>query len=200
MKNDDKNENEEAIPSPFESEISDDVEFVAEDGEGNTLSSDAKVKKLRAELAKANKERTEYLTGWQRAQADYVNLKKEEQAKRESLATVIKEDFAESLLPALDSFTMAMSNKQAWEKVDANWRVGVEYIYTQLLKSLSDHNITQINEVGVPVDGFAHQAVEVVETDDASKDDTVAAILQMGYKIGDKIIRPARVSVWGKKK
>lgn len=191
-----KEKSEEPVVSPFIEDSFEDIDFVEEDGEGNTLSPDAKIKKLRAELARANKERTEYLTGWQRAQADYVNLKKEEQGKREALSLLIKEDFVESLLPALDSFTMAMSNKEVWEKVDPNWRTGVEYIHTQILKALGDHGVLPIDQTNIPIDGFLHQAISVLETEDSAKDDTVADVVQVGYKIGDKVIRPARVVVF----
>lgn len=177
-------------------ELSDDVSFVEEDGEGAELSSSAKIKKLREELKTANKERLEYLTGWQRAQADYVNLKKESGESLIRGKEIGREQLLDSLLPALDSFDMAIGNKESWEKVDANWRNGIEYIYSRLLTALTENNVTVIDSVGAPFDPNLHEAIENIPTDDTGRDHTIESIIQKGYKMGDRILRPARVKVY----
>lgn len=168
--------------------------------DGDALPTKDVVKKLREENKKLRAEKEEYLTGWQRAKADYVNLQKDEEVKRKELRTYVTTGIIEDLLPALDSFDMAMGNKEAWEKVDANWRNGVEYIRAQFTRVLEDHNVTAINQIGVPFDHNIHEAIENVPTENESADHTVASIIQSGYKIGDKIIRPARVKVFEFKK
>jgi molecular chaperone GrpE len=171
-------------------------EDVAYDDESGAA---GKLKKLREDLKKANQEKTEYLTGWQRAKADYVNLQKEQNEMLKMIGTRTKEKFMEDLLPTLDAFDVAMGNKEAWEKVDANWRMGVEYIYNQFVNALSENGVSKINQTGVPFDPSIHESIETVSTDDASKDNTIAQVIQSGYKIQDRVIRPARVKVYSQK-
>jgi molecular chaperone GrpE len=182
------------IPQEDEDDI---VEFVYnEDGEEDLK---ATLKKLRKDIKEARKEKAEYLDGWQRAKADYQNYKNAEGERLISYAVNAKERMIDSLLPALDSFDMAMMNKEAWEKVDQNWRTGVEYIYNQFLTSLGDNGVSTIDKVDVSFDPNLHQSIETLDTDDESKDHTIAKIIQKGYKMGDRIIRPARVVVYIKK-
>ena len=178
-------------PEDFE-----DVSFVASTEDGEPLPTKDVVKKLRDDLKKARAEKDEYLVGWQRAKADYVNLQKELDSVRLNSSTLAKEKMAKNLLPVLDSFDMAFANKEAWEKVDANWRTGVEYIFAQFMTGLSDSGIEKIDKVGVPFDPNLHQSIESIPTTDQSKDHTIEKILQAGYKMGDRIIRPARVNIY----
>jgi molecular chaperone GrpE len=100
------------------------------------------------------------------------------------------------LLPVIDSFSMAMSNKEAWEKVDANWRTGVEYIYQQMMAVLKDRTFSVFGAVGEAFDPLLHEAVSETETTDPSLAHTISAVLQQGYKLGDNVLRAARVSVY----
>ena len=70
-----------------------------------------------------------------------MNLERSEETKRKELRAHITAGFVEDLLPTLDSFDMAFANKEAWEKVDANWRAGVEYIYQQLVRTVEDYGV-----------------------------------------------------------
>lgn len=173
-----------------------DVTFVDSTEDGDALPTKDIVKKLREDLKKARADKEEYLVGWQRAKADYVNLQKEMEIVRKATVTLTKERMAETLLPVLDSFDMAFANKEAWAKVDATWRTGVEYIHAKLITSLSDSGIEPINTVGAVFDPNLHESIESIPTDDKSKDHTVEKILQAGYKMGERVIRPARVTVY----
>lgn len=177
-----------------------DVSFVDSTEDGDELPTKDIVKKLREDLKTARKEKEEYLTGWQRAKADYVNLQKDSDAKYKELRTMVTGNMVEDLLPVLDSFNMAMGNKEAWEKVDANWRNGVEYIHQQFLRVLADNNVTALDQVDVMFDPMLHESIETIPTEDESKDHKIAQVVQTGYKIGEKVIRPARVKVWEFKK
>ncbi len=177
-----------------------DVTFVDSTEDGDALHTKDIVKKLRDDLKKARTDKEEYLTGWQRAKADYVNIQKEMDQVRSNTAILTKEKIVENLLPALDSFDMAFANKEAWEKVDQNWRVGVEYIYQQLMTSLSDSGVEKIDKSGILFDPNLHQSIENIETLEESKDHTIEKIIQAGYKIGDRIVRPARVNIYEFKK
>lgn len=178
----------------------DDISYVESTEDGDTLPTKDIVKKLREDLKKARSEKEEYLTGWQRAKADYVNLQKEMDMVRANTSVLTKEKMVENLLPSLDSFDMAMGNKENWEKVDPNWRTGVEYIYQQIMTGLSDSGIEKIDKVNIPFDPMLHESIESVPTDDESKDHTIAKVIQAGFKIGERVIRPARVHLFEYKK
>lgn len=126
--------------------------------------------------------------------------KKELESVRLSNSVIAKEKMATNLMPALDSFDMAFSNKEAWEKVDKNWRMGVEYIYSQFMTGLANSGIEKIDKVGVPFDPSLHHSISAVSTDKESQDHTVESIIQVGYRIGERVIRPARVNIYEFKK
>ena len=177
-------------------EYFEDVSFVDSTEDGDVLPTKDIVKKLREELKAARKEKEEYLTGWQRAKADYVNLQKDEEGKRKDLRSLITIGLIEDLLPALDSFDMAFANKEAWEKVDANWRNGVEYIQQQFLRALESYGVSKIDQANVLFDPMIHESIETIETNEESKNHMISVVTQSGYKIGDRVIRPARVKVF----
>ena len=175
-----------------------DVTFVESTEDGDALPTKDIVGKLRADLKKVREEKEEYLTGWQRAKADYVNLQKEADVKFSRGKEIGIEELADSLFPALDAFDMAMSNKEAWEAVDKNWRQGIEYIHSKFLQALADNNVTAIGKVGEKFDPMLHESIESISIDDESKDHTIEKVIQAGYKIGERVIRPARVNVYEK--
>jgi molecular chaperone GrpE len=154
------------------------------------------LKDLKEKMKILEKEKKEYLDGWQRSRADYANLQKTSDEDRKRMRGLIEENFIEDLLPVIDSFSMAMSNKEAWEKVDPNWRTGVEYIYQQLMTVLKDRGFTTFGAVGDTFDPTLHEAVSEKETDDAMVNHTIATVLQQGYKLDDNVLRAARVSVY----
>jgi molecular chaperone GrpE len=197
---DQQNINEDLKENNNEEEVFEDISFVDSTEDGEALPTKDIVKKLRDDIKKLQKEKEEYLTGWQRAKADYVNLQKDEEGKRKELRNFVTFGLVEDLLPALDSFDMAFANKDAWEKVDKNWRAGVEHIYNQFLGALESYGVSKIGEVGGIFDHNIYEAVETITIEDEGKDHTIESLIQSGYKIGDKIIRPARVKVYEYKK
>src|SRR4051812_48886618 len=124
----------------MDKENNDEVEDVVfegtAEGEGEAQAKD-KIKKLRDDLKACQTEKTDYLTNWQKERADFINYKKDDEARRKNILVMAREQFTEELLPVLDAYDMAFSNKETWEKVDKSWRMGVEYIHQQLLKVLS---------------------------------------------------------------
>jgi len=173
-----------------------DLDFVESTEDGEALPTKDVVKKLREEIKLIRKEKEEYLTGWQRAKADYVNLQRELDLARVNISIITREKMTEKLLPALDSFDMAFSNKEHWETLDKEWRTGIESIHQQLIKGLEGSGIEKIDQSDVPFDPNIHQSISVVETNDKTKDHTVEKVLQVGYKIGERIIRPAKVTIY----
>ena len=171
------------------------VVFESEDGEGNTLNPAAKIKQLREKLKKSEAERMEYLSGWQRAKADLINARKRDEEDKKDFVKYANEDLISEILSVLDSFDMAFANNEAWEKVDKNWRVGVEYIYSQLLSALERFNLKVINPVGQKFDPNHHVSIEGVEVTDKAQDGMIVSVVQKGYELSGKVIRAPKVRV-----
>ncbi|HBA46064.1 nucleotide exchange factor GrpE [Candidatus Nomurabacteria bacterium RIFCSPLOWO2_02_40_28] len=154
------------------------------------------LKKLRADLKSCQKEKEEYLTGWQKERAEFANYRKGEDDRKTMFSESMREHILSRFLTVIDSFDMAFANKQAWEKVDENWRKGVEYIHSQMNTIFEDYGVKQVGTVGEAFDPSIHQSIEVVETDKKELDHTVSDVIQKGYKLGERVMRPARVNIY----
>lgn len=166
-----------------------------EEGE-NFKDSVERLKKLKAELAACQKEKQEYLDGWQRAKAEHINAKKREEEERKEFVKFSHKELVKEILPALDSFHIAFGNKAAWEKVDLNWRMGVQYIYSQLFGVLERHGVGLIEpKVGEPFDPKRHASVETAAVLNKEQNHTVLETVQKGYTLHGRVIQPAKVKV-----
>jgi len=166
-----------------------DDSVVAEENAAETI------KKLREKLKKAQGEAQEYLTGWQRAKADLVNARKRDEADHKEFVKFANERLIDGLIPVLDSFGLAMGNKEVWEKADKNWRIGVESIANQLRKALADAGLEEVDPVGQKFDPMRDEAAEYVPVDSESKNHMIIGVLQKGYNLNGRSMRPAKVRV-----
>ena len=174
----------------------DDVTFEAELDADNAKDPAEMIKALKEKLKISQKERQEYLEGWQRTKADYANARKEEDKSRAEFVKFSKEEVIRDILPALDSFHSAFSNKASWEKVDLNWRMGVQYIYSQLVTALEKNGISFIEpKVGEVFDTLRHESIATVLTDREGDNHTVAEVVQKGYSLHGKVVQPAKVKL-----
>lgn len=171
-------------------------EIVDTDSEGNEKSLQTKLKELRSKLKQTEKERNEYLDGWQRAKADAINKQKETEERQKDFAVFANQKLLLEMIPVMDSFQMAMANKEAWNAVDSNWRIGVEYIKSQLESVFSSHGLTVFGKVGDIASPEIYTSIETLETENQELDGTVAEILQYGYKIKDRIVREAKCKTY----
>ena len=177
----------------------DDIEFESynDDSPGGLSSSpEEKIKKLKEKLKQTEKEKQEYLDGWQRSKADFVNFKKREVDGKEEFTKFARESLINDLLPVLESFDMAFSNKEAWQKVDPSWRVGVEYIHTQLSTILRDNGLSEIDPTGLQFDPNEHTSIGAETTSDPSLVHKVAKVIQKGYRLSGKMLRSPKVKVY----
>jgi molecular chaperone GrpE len=154
------------------------------------------IKRLREKLRDVNAQKQEYLDGWQRQKADYVNYKKREDDNKAEFIKFAREGIITDIIPVLESFHMAFSNKEAWEKVDASWRVGVEYIHTQLLQVLAGQGLSEYNPIGEKYNPNEHTSVGSIESTDPTKDHVIAEVVQLGYRLSGKLIRSPRVKIF----
>lgn len=188
----------------------DDVIFEELNSEGEEMSEKQKGKnkeeklkeKFEDKIERLEKERDEYLRGWQRIQADYKNREKEIEEYKKSIIKFANSDLVKDILPVLDGYDMARSNKEQWESVDSNWRVGIEYLFSQLLKVLENNGVEVFGSKGDEYNPNLHEAIEMIDLKDEEKykDDKIISVIHKGYKIGEKILRPARVKVGHYKK
>ena len=131
-----------------------------------------------------------------RLAADFQNYKKRTERERYERYTDGKKDFAEALLPILDNFDRAL----AQDAVDAEsererlFIEGMDLILKQLNAMLAKNGVTEIAALGEDFDPNVHHAV-IMEPSDKYESQKVSDVLQKGYKIGDKVIRPSMVKV-----
>lgn len=166
-------------------------EFIPED---EIEAGPAALKKLREKLAVAIKEKQEYMEGWQLSRAEFANYKKQEALFETQKEERMKAEFAESILPALDAFAMAFRDP-SFEKADAGWKQGIESVHRELIKALEKMGISAFSPLGEAFDPNKHEAVREIPVDSSEKDQTVASVERSGYTLGDRIIRPAQVSI-----
>jgi len=179
----------------FTEENEDDItaaELVEESTESVDLES---IDEYKEALQKCTLESENYLDGWQRSKADFVNLKKraaEDVSRIQSRAT---EGFVESLLPTLDSFDMAFKDKDAWEQAPEQWRKGVEYIYSQLQTVVDSYGVKTVGNTGETFDHKIHEPVESISVESEDQDNVIQEVVRSGYTLNDSVIRPAHVKV-----
>jgi molecular chaperone GrpE len=152
------------------------------------------VKKLRERLKECERERQEYLDGWQRAKADMVNLRRDANEREARAATRGIADIARSLADVVEGFDSAFASP-SWSEVDQTWRAGIEGIHQQMVKALESHNVTFVDPTGERFDPHRHESIGIEPVPDADQDDVVMRTLQKGIVQGETLIRPAKVVV-----
>jgi len=180
----DETEEREIVPEEF-----------ATDREGDGDTAENALQKCKKKLTACEKDRQEYLDGWQRSKADFVNARREEEEARKKVFAAAQEETLLSIVPVADSFELAFANKEAWAAVPEGWRKGVEYIHVQLLKALQDNGLTEVAPLGEPFDPARHESVGSAPVSKKEEHDTVMEVLAKGYALNGKIVRPPRVTI-----
>jgi molecular chaperone GrpE len=143
-----------------------------------------------AELQKLKAERDSLLDRLARAQAEFENARRRASKEQQEFRDYAAADAIKVLLPILDSFERAVQVKSE----AGDFRSGVELIYRQLQDALAKLGVRAIPAKGEPFDPHVHEAIEMVETSGAA-DHEVLEELQRGYKLKDRLLRPAMVKV-----
>lgn len=138
------------------------------------------------------------LDGWKRCQADFENYKKRQAETQKEFIKYSCLNIVMEILPILDNFH-ASTDHVPEEQKDAPWVTGIMHIKKQLEDTLKNYGVTEIEtKVGDDFDPEMHEAVKENtehETQNKEHKNKIAKIVQRGYKIGGKVIRPARVIV-----
>ncbi len=156
------------------------------------------IKKLRAKLKAAVDEKQKYLDNWQRDKAEFMNARRRDEESKAEFLKFSKQGVIEEVLPVLDSFDMAMTNSGGaeWQKLSPEWQKGISGIYNQLSGILGNHGATSFGAPGDAFDPNLHHSIGMVKTEDAAQDHKVAEVMQKGYMLSGKVVRPALVKVW----
>ncbi len=145
---------------------------------------------MTAELEKVKSERDSLLDRLARAQAEFENARRRAAKEQQEYRDFAISDAIKSLLPVIDSFDRALQVKS-----DSNdFRNGVELIYKQLQDALARLGVHAVPAKGQQFDPHYHEAIEMVETAD-TPDHQVIEELQRGYKLKERLLRPAMVKV-----
>ncbi len=171
-------------------DIEHEMEVAAQEAADSTATRRAKAAAAEENPAAAVQESAELKDRYLRTLADFENFRKRsEREKTEffkyALASLLKE-----LLPVLDNFDRALDHAEEGD----DFHRGVLLIYKQLFDVLKKHGLRPIDESGVPFDPKIHEAV-VREEDPSVPSHTVVAVLQRGYFLHDRLLRPAMVKV-----
>ena len=175
---------EEATEAEFE--IS--AEAVATPENGELVS--AEIETLKKQLQAAQAQASEYKDSWLRAQAEFQNYKKRLERDNELMHASMKGDIIKKVLPALDDLERALQNRPA----DNGWANGIELIARKLQNLLEAEGVKKIEATGLEFNPNFHEAISH-EPNEEVESGHVIAIVQNGYMLGERVIRPALVRV-----
>ncbi len=148
---------------------------------------------IKEKLERCQKLSDEYLNGWKKERADFLNYKKNETERVEELIKYANEEFILKLLPVLDTFYL--SEKELPEKLKNNqWVDGFLKIKNQVLNFLKNQGVEEIKSQGEEFDPNFHEAVEM-EKNNGGKSGIVVEEVKKGYLLSGKVLRPAQVKV-----
>jgi len=180
---------------------------------GSVDKKETDIEVLKEGLEECQKRKEEYLAGWQRERADFLNYKKEEMERIGELMKYANEELILKILPVLDNFELAEKNLKE-NRDDNEYIKGLLQIKRQLLDFLKCQGVEEINSVGEKFDPNFHEVVEEVPSDspalasakagdlakegvesEAVKSGTIIEEVQKGYKTNNGLLRPAKVKV-----
>lgn len=153
------------------------------------------VEQLRQQLEAAKAEAEANYQRFLRAQADFENFRRRTRQEKEDMIKYAAADLITSLLPVMDNFERAIDAGKAADP-SSSLLQGIEMVYRQLKDALAAAGLEEIDCLGKPFDPFQHEAA-MREPSEEHEEGTVIEVLQKGYRLKDRVIRPAMVKVSG---
>jgi molecular chaperone GrpE len=129
-----------------------------------------------------------------RARAEIANMSNRNKNEREQLIRYRSQDLGKKLLPAIDNLERALAT-EVTDDQSASLKKGVEMVLESLTVALKEEGITEIKAEGETFDPNLHQAVQTVPAEDDVAPETIVNVLQKGYQLHDRVLRPAMVVV-----
>ena len=151
------------------------------------------IEDLKKQLEECEKQKAEFLVGWQRTRADFLNYKKEEMERIGGLMVYAGEELILKILPILDNFEVAEKKLPENLKNDENMK-GILQIKNQIQDFLKNQGVEEIKSIGEKFDPNFHEVAEEVEVK-AKEPGIIVEEIQKGYKINGRLLRPAKVKV-----
>ncbi|MEA5079923.1 MAG: nucleotide exchange factor GrpE [Anaerolineaceae bacterium] len=148
---------------------------------------------LKSELAKVRGEATANMDGWQRERAEFSNYKKRIDRENAQLRQTLTGEVIKKYLVILDDLELALKARPK-EGEGASWSEGIELIARKLQSILEAEGIERINQNKIQFDPNLHEAISNEDAPDFESGEVIEVVRQ-GYKIGDRILRPAMVRV-----
>jgi len=164
------------------------AEAVATPESGEQLT--AELEALRKQLEETQAQVSEYKDNWLRSQADFQNYRKRIERDNEMMHTSMKGDIIKKVLPVLDDLERALQNRPE----DNGWANGIELIVRKLQNILDVEGVKKIEAKGAEFDPNLHEAISH-EPNEEVESGHVIAVVQNGYMLGERVIRPALVRV-----
>lgn len=191
MDNDKQNSNTNHVTAKdTEKKAGNSVNPVVTEGHSQTVD----VRKLQTELDLAKKKMDEYLNGWKRAKADYINFKREMEKREIELIQFANASLILEILPIYDNFKLAWKHIPEEHKKNDEWLKGIEHIKNQFQALLKNIGIEEIKTVGEKFDPNFHEAV-AKEKAEGKEVGIILEEIKSGYKMHDKVIEHAKVKV-----
>jgi molecular chaperone GrpE len=159
----------------------------------SSAATSARIEELEAQLAMAQSRVEEAEAGWQRARADFANLKRRHEEERADLAASASDRLLLRVLELADDFDLAVEHVPEDVRATA-WVEGIGAIDRKLRALLEGEGIQPMGTAGEPFDPHTQQAISY-EDDTSVPDGTVTRVLQRGYTVRDRVLRPALVAV-----
>jgi molecular chaperone GrpE len=167
------------------------AEAAAGDPPANSAANDPETApSLEELLEKAEAASQEYRDAWLRAKADADNIRKRAQSDLANAHRYALENFSAELIPVRDSLEAALASQNATPE---SVRSGVELTLKQLMAAFEKFSVREINPLGEKFDPHKHQSINMVESD--AEPNSVVGVLQKGYSLNDRMLRPALVSI-----
>jgi molecular chaperone GrpE len=154
---------------------------------------DLNLEELKKELEKCQKEKADFLAGWQRARADFLNYKKEEIERIEEILKYANEELILKFLPILDNFYLVEKKIPENLKKEENVK-GILQLKNQFLDFLKKQGVQELKTIGKKFDPNFHEATEMVEAKNVESG-IILEETQKGYLLHGKVLRPAKVKV-----
>ena len=154
------------------------------------MSADAERDVLNKKLAEAESKTSEYKDSWLRSQAEFQNYRKRIERDNELTYISLKGDIVKKILPVLDDLERALQNRSAEDA----WANGIELVARKFQNILESEGIKKIDAIGAEFDPNFHEAISH-EPADGVQSGHVIDVVQNGYMIGERVIRPALVRV-----
>ena len=151
------------------------------------------LQQLQQELEKAQNQGREYFEGWQRERADFSNYKRRIERDQQMLSQSMKTDVIKKYLTVIDDLERALKTRPS-DGPAAAWSNGIELIYRKLTSMLDAEGVLRIPAESEEFNPSRHEAISYEANPDFSAGQIIE-VVQQGYTLGERVIRPAMVRV-----